>query len=131
MTTYIPAMDANIALMQKLRTQNISTALAGFLSLRFTAATSATLSMSYSANPSRSKGRCYLALLGLFNFYKSIQGYDDVLKPMQELSISSYEVSPILYAISCNLTSDPLNLGSPPLGSIHRPTIYLTPIQRT
>jgi len=91
MSTYIAAVDSNISLLKGLRKEDKHKALSGFISLRFTAAISANLSMSYSAHPSQSTGRVYLEIFGLFAFYNSIQGYDDVLNPMSEQSISKFQ----------------------------------------
>lgn len=90
MNTYIAGVDAVLSALQDDRNKDISKALVGFLSVRFTSSTSATLSMSYSDNPSQSGGRAYLEIFGLADFYDSLQTYDDMLRPVQQQSISDF-----------------------------------------
>ena len=92
MLTYIAATDAAFEWFDKLRKTDISKALAGFLSLRFTAGIPANLLMSYSADPGKSPGRCYLEIFSLFSIYDSIQEFDEVVGPVQEESINMFQV---------------------------------------
>jgi len=92
MTSYLSATDALISLLQKLRKQDIHQGVVSPVSLRFTASTPANLSMSYSTNPSKSLGRCYIELPSLFYFYESIQIYDAISKPHTEESVNMYQV---------------------------------------
>jgi hypothetical protein len=92
MTSYLPAAEATMSLLQKLHKQDIHQAVASPISLRFTASTPANLSMSYSVDPSQSLGRCYIEMPSLFYFYKSIQTYEDISRPHSEESINLFQV---------------------------------------
>ena len=48
--------------------------------------------MGYSEDPSKSGGRCYLEIFGLSDFFKGLQIYEDILRPIQEESINKYSV---------------------------------------
>jgi hypothetical protein len=103
MTSYIGATDTTIAFLQKLRKQDISKAVTSPLSLRFTAATAANLSMSYSIDPSKSPGRCYVEMPSLFYFYETIQGYEDISGTHSEDSINNFQVRNFFFSDICNL----------------------------
>jgi hypothetical protein len=79
-------------MLQKAHKKEITNELPGFMSLRFTASTPVSVSMSYSADD-KSPGRCYLEVFGLFKFFQSVQGYDALSRPISELSIEKYQVS--------------------------------------
>jgi hypothetical protein len=95
MTTYISGADATISSLQQIRKKDIFKATTGVLSLRFTSSVSTSLSMSYSATPSESLGRCYQETSSLYNFYTSIQGYGDVVTPFADHCVKSFQVSDI------------------------------------
>jgi hypothetical protein len=95
MTTYLSAADATISSLQQFRKQSIFKATTGILSLRFTSSVPTSLSMSYSANPSASPGRCYQETSSLYNFYTSIQGFGDIITPIGDQSVKSFQVSDI------------------------------------
>jgi FAD/FMN-containing dehydrogenase len=90
LTTNLRATDAAIALVRKFHQQDVRKALAGLLSLRFTASTPVSVSMSFSAD-NRSPGRCYLEIFSLFNFFKSIQGFDDLSEPLSDQSVNNFQ----------------------------------------
>ncbi len=90
--TYIAGVDAALSSLKHSRDQDIAQAVMGILSVRFTSSTSATLSPSYSKDPSKSAGRCYLEIYGLSNFYKRFQTFDDIIRPIQEQAINNYLV---------------------------------------
>jgi len=92
MSTYIAGVDAALSIVQKSRQKDIGSALVGFLSVRFTSSTPATLSMAYSDDPSPAGGRSYLEIFSLSDFYDSLQTYDDIVKPIQEQSIGAFLV---------------------------------------
>lgn len=92
METYIAGVDAALSSIQHERKQDITNAIVGFLSVRFTSSTSATLSMGYSEDPSKSGGRCYLEIFGLSDFFTSLQIYENMLRPIQEESVDKYLV---------------------------------------
>ena len=92
MSRYIEATDSAFDWFEKLRKTDISKALAGFLSLRFTAGIPANLSMSYSPDGAKSPGRCYLEIFSLFAIYDSIQEFDEVVGPVQEDAINKFQV---------------------------------------
>jgi hypothetical protein len=91
MSTYVGATESAMDSFEKLRAKKISKALAGFLSLRFTSGIAANISMSYSPDPAKSDGRCYLEIFSLFAIYKSIKGFDDVVGPVQLESIKKFQ----------------------------------------
>lgn len=92
MDTYIAGVDAALASIQHDRKKDITNAIAGFMSLRFTSSTSATLSMSYSEDKSTSGGRCYLEIFSLADFFSSLQTYENMVRPIQEESVNKYLV---------------------------------------
>jgi antibiotic biosynthesis monooxygenase (ABM) superfamily enzyme len=92
MSKHIAAIDSAISHFETLRQQDISKAVGGFLSAHFTSGIAANLSMSYSPDPSTTPGRCYLSLLTLFAFYKSIEAFDEVAGPLQKRSIREFHV---------------------------------------
>lgn len=85
-------MDAALSSLKQSRDQDIVKAVMGILSVRFTSSASATLSPSYSKDPSKSAGRCYLEIYGLSDFYKRFQTFDDIIRPIQEQAINNYVV---------------------------------------
>jgi hypothetical protein len=93
MSTYIAGVDAAISSVQKDRQKDVGKAILGFLSVRFTSSTPATLSMGYSTDPSPAGGRSYLEIFSLSEFYDNLEMYDDLVKPIQEQSISKFLVS--------------------------------------
>jgi hypothetical protein len=92
MSTYLAGTEAALDWFDKLRAKDMSKALAGFLSIRFTSSIAANLSMSYSPDPAKSPGRCYLEIFSLFAIYNSIKGFDEVVGPVQEEAIKKYQV---------------------------------------
>ncbi len=92
MNTYIDGVDAVLSSLQKDRQKFIGKAVLGFLSIRFTSSTTATLSMGYSNDTSPAGGRSYLEIFSLSDFYDTLQTYDDIVKPIQEKSISAFSV---------------------------------------
>ena len=90
--TYIAGVDAAISSIQKDRQKDVGRAVLGFLSVRFTSSTPATLSMAYSNDPSPAGGRSYLEIFSLSEFYDNLETYDDIVKPIQEQSIGKYLV---------------------------------------
>ncbi len=74
--------------------KDIVNAIAGFLALRFTSSSSATISMAYSDDPSPAGGRSYLEIYSLTEFYDNLQTYDDIVKP-----VSTFLVLPPLLSI--------------------------------
>jgi hypothetical protein len=90
LTTNLPATDAVIARVQEFHQQDLRKALAGLLSLRFTASTPAAVSMSFSAN-TKSPGRCYLEIFSLFNFFSSLKGFDDISEPLSQQSVNQFQ----------------------------------------
>jgi hypothetical protein len=94
LTTNLPATDAVIARLRKFHQADLHKALAGLLSLRFTASVPTTLSMSFSAgaaeSPETGGGRCYLEIFSLFNFFDSVQGFDQLLDPLSELCVKEF-----------------------------------------
>jgi hypothetical protein len=127
LTTYLSAADAAIDLLQKLRENNMFDELAGFLSVRFTASTSAKVSMSYSANK-EPLGRSYLEVFSLYNFFRSIQGYENLLGPLSEQSVNTYQVCvflslPFLFGfVEANTIL--CFSGSPSLGPVYYAQVY-------
>ena len=92
MTSYIAAADSTISVMKNLRKQDMYKATVAPVSLRFSASSSANLSMGYSANPSQSLGRNYIEILSLIPFYKPLQTYYDVVTAISEQTISKCQV---------------------------------------
>jgi hypothetical protein len=101
MANYLSAMESNMSLLQKLQKSNAFKAITGFLSLRFTASTPASISMSYSSDI-KSPGRNYLEIFSLWKFYPSPEGFKDVLEPVADQSVNEYQVR-----ISCIRISRP------------------------
>ena len=85
-------MDAALSSLKQSRDQDIAKAVMGILSVRFTSSARATLSPSYSKDPSNSAGRCYLEIYGLSDFYEKSQTFDDIIRPIQEQAINNYVV---------------------------------------
>jgi len=92
MNTYIAGVDAVLSSLQKDRQKDVGKAVLGFLSVRFTSSTPATLSMAYSNDTSPNGGRSYLEIFSLSDFYDSLQTYEDIVKPIQEKSIGAFLV---------------------------------------
>jgi hypothetical protein len=126
LTTNLPATDAAIALLEKFH-QDPTKVLAGFLSLRFTSATPASVSMSFSADKA-SPGRCYMEIFSLFNFFKSIQGFDDLLAPLSEQSIDKFQVRYISFFAIINPVLPP-SPGPPALGPVYYPIVHNAPVR--
>ena len=123
MNTYIAGVDAALSTIQKGRQKDIGRAVLGFLSVRFSSSTPATLSMGYNDDPSPAGGRSYLEIFSLADFYENLETYDDIVKPIQEQSIGAFLVWNISFLFwfgnSFAYSAPYLNLGTPPLGSIH------------
>ena len=92
MSTYIAAVDSAFDSFDTLFQKNISKGLAGFLSMRFTSGIAANLSMSYSPDPGASPGRSYLEIFSLFTLYNSVEDFDEVVAPFQQMSIKQFQV---------------------------------------
>jgi hypothetical protein len=104
MSTYIAGVDAALAAIQKDRQKDIDKAISGYLSLRFTSSSSATISMAHSDDPSPAGGRSYLEIYSLTKFYETLQTFDNIVKPIQEQAVNSFLVS-----VSVLYTSQRLN----------------------
>jgi hypothetical protein len=104
MSTYIAGVDAALAAIQKDRQKDIDKAISGYLSLRFTSSSSATISMARSDDPSPAGGRSYLEIYSLTKFYETLQTFDNIVKPIQEQAVNSFLVS-----VSLLYTSQRLN----------------------
>lgn len=103
MSTYIAGVDAALAAIQKDRQKDIDKAILGFLSLRFTSSSSATISMAHSDDPSPAGGRSYLEIYSLTKFYENLQTFDDIVKPIQQQAVSSFLVPLPLLSVSQHL----------------------------
>ena len=125
MNTYISGVDAAISSIQKDRQKDVGKALLGFLSVRFTSSTPATLSMAYSNDASPAGGRSYLEIFSLSEFYDSLQTYDDIVKPIQEQSIGTFLVWAQAFLYYCQVLTDSISLGAASLGSVPDTRIHI------
>jgi len=107
MSTYIAGVDAAFSAVQKDRQKDIGRAIMGFLSLRFTSSSSATMSMAHSDDPTPAGARSYLEIYSLTRFYDNLQTYDDIVKPIQEQSVKSFLVyiHPTSFDFATSLTN--------------------------
>jgi len=87
--------------IQKDRQKDIDKALMGFLALRFTSSSSATISMAHSDDPSPAGARSYLEIYSLTKFYDDLQTYDDIVRPIQEQAVSTFLVYPVFFFLYC------------------------------
>lgn len=99
MSTYIDGVEAALSSIQKDRQKDINKALMGFLSLRFSSSSSATISMAHSGDSSPAGARSYLEIYSLTKFYDNLQTYDDIVKPIQEQAVSKFLVYPLFFLL--------------------------------
>ena len=97
MSTYIAGVEGALSSIQKDRQKDIDKALMGFLALRFTSSSSATISMAHSDDPSPAGARSYLEIYSLTKFYDDLQTYDDIVRPIQEQAVSTFLVYPAFF----------------------------------
>jgi len=100
MSTYIAGVEAALSSIQKDRQKDIDKALMGFLSLRFTSSSSATISMAHSDDSSPAGARSYLEIYSLTKFYDDLQTYDDIVRPIQEQAVNTFLVYPF-FSLYC------------------------------